>query len=197
MSAVVFNNIDVVVMLIFSVEYIIRMEAAAERPGGRLSYLVSFDSLVDLCAVLPYWIWVLSTNQMAPADLEYFAKGATVVRVLRLFRILRFERLTNAFRSFDDAIRASSGVLILTGFSALLMWIFFSAALYMTERSNTDLEMARYYKTVPHAMWVTLLNLSGECPLDKCEILLMTISTPPLHSHVLPNNSLCCELSAF
>ena len=37
--------------------------------------------------------------------------------------------------------------------------------MYYTERENPDLEMARYYQDIPSAMWITLLNLSGECPL--------------------------------
>lgn len=37
--------------------------------------------------------------------------------------------------------------------------------MYFSERGNPDEEMADNYKTIPDAMWVTLLNLSGESPL--------------------------------
>ena len=85
--------------------------------------------------------------------------------VFLLFRLLRFEKYTKAFTSFDDVLRDNMDVLAMTGFSALLLWIFFGSLLYLTERDSLDKEMANYYKTVPHSMWITLLNLSGECPL--------------------------------
>ena len=46
-----------------------------------------------------------------------------------------------------------------------MLWIFFSSLLYYLERNSLDEEMAVYHKTIPDAMWITLLNLSGECPL--------------------------------
>jgi len=52
-----------------------------------------------------------------------------------------------------------------TAFTAILFWIFFAAFLYITERDSLDDEMAENYKSVPHSMWITLLNLSGESPL--------------------------------
>ena len=60
------------------------------------------------------------------------------------------------------------------------MWVFFSAILYYTERHNKYLRSpdltddqgfaipntgVPYYGSIPDAMWVTLLNLSGEYPL--------------------------------
>jgi hypothetical protein len=84
-----------------------------------------------------------------------------------LLRLFRFERYTHAFTSFDDVISRNADVLAITGFSAILVWVFFAAWLYFTERDNPDDEMAVFYKTVPDAMWVTLLNLAGESPLSQ------------------------------
>eukprot|EP00978_Attheya_sp_CCMP212_P005123 scaffold11316_cov60-Attheya_sp.AAC.6 len=61
-------------------------------------------------------------------------------------------------------------VFAVTGFTAFILWVFFGAILYYTERDNPDPEMASYYNTVPNAMWVTLLNLSGESPLCQYSI---------------------------
>ena len=36
---------------------------------------------------------------------------------------------------------------------------------YYTESDGPDPNMTPYYQSVPMAMWVTLLNLSGEAPL--------------------------------
>ena len=113
--------------------------------------------MVDLVSIMPYWLafmsWLFNGGSM------------TAGSVFLLFRLLRFEKYTKAFTSFDDVLRDNMDILAMTGFSALLLWIFFSSLLYLTERDSLDKEMANYYKTVPHSMWITLLNLSGECPL--------------------------------
>lgn len=62
-------------------------------------------------------------------------------------------------------VARNADVLAVTAFSALLVWVLFAAILYLTERDNPDSEMQQNYKTVPHSMWITLLNLSGESPL--------------------------------
>ena len=43
--------------------------------------------------------------------------------------------------------------------------MFFSVLMHYAERDSPDEEMRSYYKDVPGAMWITLLNLSGESPL--------------------------------
>lgn len=82
-----------------------------------------------------------------------------------LIKILHFEKHSKAFTTFDDVVRENMDILTVTIFSAILLWIFFASILYYTERDNPDEEMAPYYNTIPNAMWITLLNLSGECPL--------------------------------
>ena len=63
------------------------------------------------------------------------------------------------------------GVLAITLFSAILVWIFFASILYFTERDNPDEEIAHNYRTIPDSMWITLLNLSGECPLGHYSVI--------------------------
>ena len=143
--------------VVFALEYILRMYSASENPKyrgrGLITYASSFLNIVDLVAIFPYWVCLL------------ISVSGPVPGFFLLFKILDFEKYTKAFTTFDDVLRENMGVLIVTGFSAVLLWIFFSSVLYFTERDNLDEEMAGYYKTIPDAMWITLLNLSGECPL--------------------------------
>jgi len=146
---------------VFTFEYLLFMYSAGEKPKfrgrGLLVYATSFYRAVDLVSILPYWLtflsWLFVGGSLTPGS------------VFLLFRLMRFEKYTKAFTSFDDVLRDNLDVLAMTGFSALLLWIFFSSLLYLTERDSLDQDMANYYKSVPHSMWITLLNLSGECPL--------------------------------
>ena len=149
-------------VVVFTCEYLLFMYSAGENPkfrGGRglFVYATDFYRAVDLISILPYWLtflsWLFVGGSLTPGS------------VFLLFRVMRFEKYTKAFTSFDDVLRDNLDVLAMTGFSALLLWIFFSSLLYLTERDSLDKEMANYYKSVPHSMWITLLNLSGECPL--------------------------------
>ena len=153
-----FDSFDLFTVIIFTLEYAFRLYSARENPvdGGRFAYSRRFMSVVDFLSFAPYWI-----------ELVFFPTGNSyLVKWFRLFRILRFERYTKSFSTFDDVIRENLDVLCITGFSSILLWILFSSILYFTERNNPNEDMANYYKSVPHAMWVTLLNLSGECPLS-------------------------------
>lgn len=155
-------------VVVFSFEYVLKVYAITADPmyrnGNIWPYISSFLPLVDLLSFLPYWIVLGVTGTVVdttgPSDM-----GATFVKALRLLRIFRFEKYTHAFTSFDDVIRRNLDVLSVTVFSALLLWVFFGALLYYTERDNPDEEMASNYSNIPNSMWMTLLNLSGESPL--------------------------------
>lgn len=145
---------------LFAVEYALKVYSAREDPkysdgvGGIFCYFGSFVHVVDFMSIFPYWVGlvVVSDENAWPG-------------LVLLIKICLFDRSRSSFGTFDGVLRENMDVLAVTGFSALLLWIFFSSVLYYTERDSLDEEMQLYYKTIPDAMWVTLLNLSGECPL--------------------------------
>ena len=84
------------------------------------------------------------------------------MRCFRLLRLLKAAEYVDFIEAFDKTLRDHAGVLCVTASVAMVVWILSSAMMYYTERENPDLEMARYYQDIPSAMWITLLNLSGE-----------------------------------
>ena len=153
-------------VILFTVEYMLRLYAVGEVPQydgvmGRLSWMCSFYALVDLLSILPWYCEKAFFSNAAAKK----STGAMFVRALRLLRMLKAEQYTEAFTVLDDVVRAQSDVLIVTGFTAIVFWVFFSTLMYYAERNNPDPEMRYYYYSIPDAMWMTLLNLSGESPL--------------------------------
>ena len=143
--------------MVFTGDYILMLYSSAENPKhrgtrGRISYALKFLQMVDIISIFPYWVGLVTVSGRWPG-------------IFLLLKILHFEKHSKAFTTFDDVIRENMDVLTVTGFSALLLWVFFASTLYYTERDNPDEEMSPYYNTIPNAMWITLLNLSGECPL--------------------------------
>jgi len=164
----VFDWVELVSVIVFTLEYLARVYSIKEDPkyavaGGRFWYMLSFLAVVDFLSVFPYWTEVAITGRL-------MGTGSNLVKSLRLLRILRFERYTHAFTTFDDVFRMNADVLSITAFTAILFWVFFGAFLYLSERDNPDEEMAANYKTVPESMWMTLLNLTGEAPLCQYSI---------------------------
>lgn len=166
-----FDIFELIAVMVFTGEYILRVYSAAEDPKfqhSRWGYLTGFLPMVDLLSVVPYWAQIAWTGTIWSATVGSATSfGGNLVKSLRLLRILRFEKYTHAFTSFDDVISRNIDVLAVTAFTAILFWVFFGALLYFTERDNLDPEMASNYNTVPNAMWITLLNLSGEAPLAQ------------------------------
>jgi len=166
-----FDIFEFVAVVVFTIEYILRVYSAAEDPKyeqSRWAYITSFLPMVDALSVLPYWAHIVWTGSIWSGTVGSSTSfGGNLVKSLRLLRIFRFEKYTQAFTSFDDVLSRNLDVLAVTAFTAILLWVFFGAFLYFTERDNLDPEMASNYNTVPNAMWMTLLNLSGEAPLAQ------------------------------
>jgi Ion transport protein len=173
---VLLDSFEFVSVIVFTVEYCFRVYSIKEDPkynlqrgdGNRFTYMCSFLSVADLLSFAPYWIEMILLGGTVTSTSSTVASNggsSNVAKSLRLLRIFRFERYTHAFTTFDDVFLQNIDILAVTAFTAFVFWIFFSTCLYFTERYSLDEEMASNYNTIPNSMWITLLNLSGECPL--------------------------------
>lgn len=177
-----FDIFEFIAVLIFTIEYIFRLYSCIEDPkynnGNYIQYMITFLALVDLCSFVPYWVQKIIFICHNPHHHNWLLIGNTsndtisiFISSLRLLRILRFERYTHAFTTFDDVFQNNIDILAVTAFTAILCWVFFSTVLYISERDNINVEMSSNYNTIPNSMWMTLLNLSGEAPLSEYSII--------------------------
>jgi voltage-gated potassium channel len=93
---------DALSILFFSVEYLLRIWTAAERKHPhhgvhrrRIGYVLSFHGLVDLLAILPFFLQAL----MPGLDLRF-------LRVLRVMRILKLSHYSTALEDLMASIYA-------------------------------------------------------------------------------------------
>ncbi|MCU0952201.1 MAG: ion transporter [Burkholderiaceae bacterium] len=91
-----FNALEWVFTLLFTVEYVARL-ACVRRP---MRYATSFFGVVDLLAVLPTWLAIFFPELHALIDVR-------VLRMLRVFRILKLTAYVREFRALAGALRAS------------------------------------------------------------------------------------------
>jgi len=123
----IFEDVSVV---IFTVEYIARIYVSdllrphLSRAGARLKYVFSFMAVIDLLAVLPFYIPVF-----IPVDLRVLR----VIRLVRLLRIIKINRFTNALNSVMSVLRKKAPQILSTLLIILIMIVISSVLLYEVE----------------------------------------------------------------
>ncbi|MCC7401276.1 MAG: ion transporter [Chitinophagaceae bacterium] len=90
-----FHDFDVFSVIIFTIEYILRVWSSnhdlryQHKIHGRLRYMASPAALIDLFAILPFYIFLF-----LPAGIMTIGSDFRLLRILRLLRFFRLFRLT-------------------------------------------------------------------------------------------------------
>ena len=126
----VFHALEVVIVAFFTVEFILRIWTAdLEYPDSkhpRLRYIFSFMSLVDLMAILPFYLPFFN------ADLRVLHMFR-IVHLFQLMLIFKLGRYFEALQVIVRAIRATAPQLIMTLVICFLVLLFSSIILYSAE----------------------------------------------------------------
>jgi voltage-gated potassium channel len=132
-------------VLFFTVEYGLRVWVCVETDRyrhwfwGRLRYVVSTSSIIDLLAIFPFYF-------------SLFATDLAVVRILRLFRMLRlfrFSRYSHAFRVIQRAVADRKEELVLSMVFVSFMLLIVSSVMYYVEHpAQPDV-----FSSIPATMW--------------------------------------------
>ena len=133
-------------IVIFSAEYFLRIwvitldSAYKGQFLGRLKYLFSLMSLVDLLAILPFYLPML-----IKVDLRF----ARSLRLFRLFRLFKASRYTKALRLVNTVVKEKQSELGVTAFLVGILIVISSSALYLLENPSQP----EKFSSIPHAMW--------------------------------------------
>ena len=133
--------IEVVTVVVFTVEYILRVLVADHR----LRFVFSFFGIVDLIAVLPFY---LSTG----VDL----RAVRVLRFFRLFRVFKLFRYNRAIDRFKRAfLLVKEELLLYLGATALMVFLA-SVGIYYFENEAQPERFASIF----HCMWWAIVTLT-------------------------------------
>ena len=133
--------LDVVIVSIFTVEYIVRIAIAEHK----LKFIFSFFGLIDLMAILPFYI-------ASGLDL----RAVRAFRLLRLVRIFKLFRYNQAVRRFHRALIIAKEELILFGFVALILLYLAAVGIYYFEHQAQPAQ----FKSVFHCLWWAIITLT-------------------------------------
>ena len=126
----IFLIIEIVSVIIFSVEYILRLWTAdllypEKKPFiARIKFFFSPMAIVDLLAILPFYIPFL-----LPIDLRIFA----VNKITSLFRLFKMNRYTSGLSSIGNVLKKKSDQLVSSTFVVFLLMIISSVIMYYFE----------------------------------------------------------------
>ncbi len=136
--------IELITVIIFTLEYALRL-ATAER---KLKFMFSFYGLVDLMAILPFYI-------ASGLDL----RAVRAFRFLRLLRILKLLKFSAAISRFSRALVIAKEELILFGMVAGILLYLSAVGIYYFEQTAQP----EVFKSVFHGLWwaVTTLTTVG------------------------------------
>lgn len=136
--------IEVITVSIFTIEYLFRIFIAEKK----LNFIFSFYGLVDLIAILPFYI-------SSGLDL----RTVRTLRFLRLVRVLKLFKYSQAINRFRRALVIAKEELILFGFITLIMLYLSSVGIYYFENDAQP----EHFKSIFHSLWwaVTTLTTVG------------------------------------
>jgi voltage-gated potassium channel len=142
---------EIVIGTIFLVEYVARVWSIGELPGhaglkGRLAYMAKPFAIVDLLALLPFFLGILGGEAFV----------LRVIRVLRLLAISKMIRYSEAMRIVVGAVIERRFELMFAMMLAGLMILVASSALYVVEGDRQP----EAFGSILRAMWWAVVTLT-------------------------------------
>lgn len=140
---------------VFSVEYVLRIWSSVEDPAyakpflGRLRFAIAPLAMVDLAAVLPFY-------------LPFLGVDLRVLRMFRLFRVMRIMRIAKLARYSDSlqmllrVVKSRRDQLLGAVFILLILLIVAASLMYYAEHEAQP----KVFSSIPAAMWWAAVTLT-------------------------------------
>ena len=132
---------ELVVTFLFTVEYGLRVVTSVRKT----SYIFSFYGIVDLIAILPFYL-----------SLGVDLRVIRAVRLFRLFRIFKLTRYNRAMERFRKAILHAREEALLFLFATLILLYFSAVGIYYFEH---DVQPDAF-QSVIHSLWWAVATLT-------------------------------------
>ena len=132
---------EMVAVLIFTVEYCLRVYVA----DNKLRYIFSFYGIFDLLAILPFYL-----------SLEIDLRSLRIFRLFRLVRIFKLVRYNSAIMRFKNAFTSVREELVLAFVAAAFVLYLSSVGIYYFESQ----EQPEKFGSIFHCMWWAIVTLT-------------------------------------
>ncbi|MCP4274097.1 MAG: ion transporter [Gammaproteobacteria bacterium] len=145
-------SFEIFSVLIFSIEYLIRIFIAVEKDNPdklshlqlRLKYITSFVGVIDLLAILPFYL-----SAFTSMDLRFLR----LMRILRLFKLSHYFKGLNFFLTVLKKESLSIGSAI---FSMMILVIISASAMHNLEHQAQP----EAFSSIPDAIWWAVVTMT-------------------------------------
>jgi voltage-gated potassium channel len=137
----VLNFIELFSVFIFSIEYILRIYCS-KNP---IRYIFSFYGIVDLLAILPFYL-----------RLGLDLRSLRAFRIFRIFRALKIVRYNKALKRFGVAAKIVKEEVVLFLIIIVILIFIVSSGIYFFENEAQP----ESFKSIPHSFWWTIVTLT-------------------------------------
>jgi voltage-gated potassium channel len=148
-----FRYFDIVSVVIFTIEYVLRVWSATHEKKyhhwlwGRIRYMLTWEALIDLAAILPFYLHVLKAFDLR------------VLRILRLLRMLRIFRLTGYMKSakmISNVFRSRIQELLISLLLTIGLIIIASCVMYFAEHAAQP----EKFPSIISTLWWSVVTLT-------------------------------------
>lgn len=156
----IFFWFEVIAVVIFTLEYLARVYTATlayphlSRGRAILKYMMSPMAIVDLLAILPFYI-ELAAHQfglIGMLDLRFIR----VLRLMRLLRIFKLNRYNSSMKLIGDVMREEKEKLFITIFMTAILLVLASALVFTVEHEAQPENFPNIYSS----MWWAIATLT-------------------------------------
>lgn len=142
---------EVFSVAVFTIEYIARLwacraDARFNRRLGRLHYAMRPMAIIDLLAILPFYLPFLGFD----------ARVVRVFRVFRLLRVLKLGRYSRALRMIGRVLVARREELLLSSVSLLFLLLVSATLMYYAEHDAQP----EQFSSIPATLWWAVVTLT-------------------------------------
>ncbi|XP_016140092.1 potassium voltage-gated channel subfamily D member 3-like isoform X1 [Sinocyclocheilus grahami] len=141
-----FFCMDTACVMIFTVEYLMRLFAAPSR----YRFMRSVMSIIDVVAILPYYIGLVMTNN------EDVSGAFVTLRVFRVFRIFKFSRHSQGLRILGYTLKSCASELGFLLFSLTMAIIIFATVMFYAEKGSSSSK----FTSIPASFWYTIVTMT-------------------------------------
>ena len=151
-----FDAFDLISVIIFTVEYVLRVWSCTHDPRykgsikGRLKYIFTFGAIIDLVAFLPYYL---------QAIIGFDLRILRLLRLLRFFRLFRLTAYTRSAKLIYNVFRTRINDLLLSLILIIFLIIIASSALYFAEHLYPS-ESESKFSSIPATLWWAVVTLT-------------------------------------
>lgn len=132
---------EIVVTLLFTVEYLLRIYASEKRLG----YIFSFYGIIDLIAIAPFYL-----------ALGMDARDIRAFRLLRIFRLLKLSRYNDAILRFEKAVTLAKEEIVIFSFAVIILLYLSAVGIFYFEHEAQPAN----FRSIFHSMWWAVATLT-------------------------------------